>query len=60
MASPLDNYNIDADAVIDDLSSQVASLTRDNAILRGVIASMEATIVELRSKNHSHDGQDSK
>lgn len=60
MNKSLDNYNIDADAVIDDLSSQIATLTRDNAVLRGVIASMDATIVELKRNAHTHDGQDAK
>lgn len=60
MNRALDNYNVDADVVLDDLSAQIATLTRDNSVLRAVIASMEATIVELKSKVHTHDGQDAK
>jgi hypothetical protein len=55
------DYNIDADAVIEDLSGQIAALIRDNAVLRAVIASLQSDVVELQSKHtHSHDERDSK
>ena len=56
-----DDYKIDADAVIEDLSGQIATLIRDNAVLRAVIASLQSSVVKSQSTHtHSHDGKDSK
>lgn len=57
MSRNIDNYSIDADSVIDDLCGQIGALTREAAVLRAVIASLEATVVELGNSKHSHDEQ---
>ena len=55
------DYQIDADAVIEDLSGQIATLIRDNAVLRALVASLQSNVVESQSTHtHSHDERDSK
>ena len=55
------DYKIDADTVIEDLSGQIATLIRDNAVLRAVITSLQSNVVESQSTHtHSHDERDSK